>query len=154
MDENNTINPSLDITNIFDNLIRDGYYSEEKEVIPGFKVKLRGLSTNEMFRAEAEVNEQNPNIPTDIVAKLRAAKMLAYAIISINGSLIEDSDMDKATVKARRAALYTQLVQSPPVFVTKTYEFYLEVVAKEYKHYSFDTIIKETKNFSKQQEEK
>lgn len=155
MSNDKTLDVTMDITNIFDNLIKDGMYSEEKEVLPGFKVKLRGLNTNEMFRAEAEINRQNPNIPVDITAKLRCAKILAYAIISINGDLIADeSSMDEEMIANRRLALYSQLVQCPPIFVIKTYEFYLDVVNKENNHYDFKRISEETENFSKQQEEK
>ena len=154
MAENTTPDVTFDIANIFDNLIKDGVYSEEKEVLPGFKVKLRGLNTNEMFRAEAEINRQNPNIPVDITAKLRCAKILAYAIISLNGDLIADETMSEEMVLQRRLALYTQLVQCPPIFVIKTYEFYLDVVNKENHHYDFKTIVEETENFSTQQEEK
>lgn len=146
-EEKNTTN-AVDITNIFDNLMKDGYYSEEKEILPGFTVRIRGLNTSEMFRAEAEINQSNPNIPIDITAKLRAAKILAYAIIAINGNEIENDNMTPEMISSRRLELYSQLVQSPPIFVIKTYEFYLSVVAKENKHYDFDTIVTETENFS------
>lgn len=120
----------LDITNIFNDIIKDGYKSKEREVIPGFKVKLRPLSYNELSRAEAEISRRNPGIPEDITVKLRCGKILSYAIISLNGSLIDDDENPERNDE-RRIFLYDQLVTMPTIFIQKTYQLYIDSVNEE-----------------------
>ena len=125
-----TSTKSPDIENIFDAIIRDGYKAKEREVLPGFKVKLRPLSYNELSRAEAEISRHNPDVPQDITVKLRCAKILSAAIIAINGNLIDMPDQPE-TNEARRVYLYDRLVRMPTVHVQEAYQLYLEAVAEE-----------------------
>ena len=137
----------LDINNIFEDIIKDGYKSEEEEIVPGFKVKLRPLSYNEMYRAEAEISRRNPGVPDDVTVKLRCGKILSFAIISLNGTLIEDPN-DKEATEARRIFLYDKLVTSPTIFIQKAYDLYLKAVHAENKFYeSPQEISEEIENF-------
>ena len=147
-------NATLDITNIFDDIIKDGYKSEEEEILPGFKVKLRPLSYNEMYRAEAEISHRNPGVPDDVTVKLRCGKILSFAIISLNGSLIDDPNDAEAT-ESRRIFLYDKLVTSPTIFIQKAYDLYLKAVRAENEFYAAPQEINdEIENFLKRREDK
>lgn len=120
----------LDLENIFDDIIKEGYKAKEKEILPGFKVKLRPLSYNELSRAEAEISRRNPGVPEDITVKLRCAKILSYAIIALNDSLIDDPEQPEKN-EERRIYLYDRLVKMPTIFVQEAYQLYIESVMEE-----------------------
>ena len=149
----NTENKTFaDLDNIFDNFIKDGYMSDEREVINGLKIRVKTLNSNDLFKAEAEINKRNPGIPQDITAKLRCAKILSYAIITLNGNTILNDDMTEEEKNDRRTALYIHLMKSPTILVQTAYDFYLETVKKEYEYYSIpNKISEEVENFSKAQ---
>jgi len=128
----------IDLENLFDNIIKDGFKSKEKEIVPGFKVKLRPLSYNELVKAEAEISRRNPDIPADVTVKLRCGKILAAAIISINGVLIEDDSDTIEGNTARRTYLYDKLVTGPAVILQDTYVYYINTVAEEEAFYRND----------------
>lgn len=146
---------SKDINNIFDNIIKEGYISKEEEIVKGLKLTIRALSPNEIFRAENEINERNPNIPQDITAKLRCAKILSYAIISINGSNIVTENMSKEEEDERRLSLYINLMKSPTVIIENAYNLYLKTVQEEHLYFTDpEKLNDDIENFSKAQKEK
>lgn len=136
------IKNTADIDNIFDDIILNGYKTKEEEVIPGFKINLKPLGYNELFRAEAEISRRNPNIPADVTVKLRCGKIISYATVSINGNPIEVEGDAEAT-EVRRIALYDRLVMGPQILVQKAYELYLQVVAEENAFYTHPDKVKE-----------
>lgn len=141
-----------DLDNIFDNFIKDGYVSDEREVIKGLRIKVKTLNSNELFKAEAEISERNPGIPQDITAKLRCAKILSYAIVTLNGNTILNDGATEEEKNDRRIALYIHLMKSPTILVQNAYDFYLETMQKEYNYYSIpNKISEEVENFSKAQ---
>ena len=136
-----------DLNLFFDNFIKSGEVIKEKEVAPGFVVKLRVLNTGELLSAET-VMLSIENTPSDIVAKVRAASILSQAIISINGINIEKSDMNPETIGARRLGLYRQLLKTPAIIVQKTYALYVDGAKDQVEHYdNFDETLEKIKNF-------
>lgn len=124
-----------DIDNIFDDIIMNGYKCKEAEIVPGFKIKLRPLSYNDLFRAEAEISRRNPDIPQDLTVKLKCGKILSYATVEINGSPIEVPNDPEAT-EMRRISIYDHFVRGPQILVQKAYELYLQVVTEENEFYA------------------
>ncbi len=108
----NTQAQTSDISNIFDNLIKKGFKPMEREIIPGITIELRALSYNEMAKAESEISRQNPDVPADVTVKLRAGKILSYALVSLNGVLIDDKNVPENTMFSR-IALYDSLMNGP-----------------------------------------
>lgn len=119
-----------DLNMFFENFIKEGNVIMEREVVSGFKVKLRPLSTSELLSAET-VLLNNDTIPTDVVLKVRAASILSQSIISINGMDIEKKDSSQDENVMRRSALYKNLLSLPALIVQKSYELYLEAVNKQ-----------------------
>ena len=126
---------SLDIENIFENFIKPGVITREKTVAKGVTVEVKPLNPAELFSAEAEIKANNPRIAPDIIAKLRSASVLSYAVVSLNGVKIEKEGISQDDLIIRRAALYKQLMQTPMYVLQKMYEFYLEVVDEQRKLY-------------------
>lgn len=125
-----------DLNAIFDDFIKSGTIAMEKEVVPGFKVALKVLSTGELLSAEAVISASNPNIPFDIMQKVRAASILSQAITSINGVPIEREGFDKDDVRARRNALYSQMLKMPALVVQETYKLYMDAFAAQNELYA------------------
>jgi hypothetical protein len=123
-----------DINNISDDFIKQGFPPQEKEIFPGFTVKLRPLSYNEMCRAESEISRQNPDVPPDVTVKLRCGKILSYAITEINGIPMEDKEVPERNM-LRRIALYDRFMTGPTDLVQETYKFYLQTVEAENAYY-------------------
>lgn len=127
-----------DLDAIFDVLIEKGRVELEKEVFPGFTVKLKSLSTAELLSAESMVGFANdPNVARDIVQKARQVSTLSRAILAINGSDIElvgpeIKDIDNTI---RRQALHERLMRLPPNRIDDIYAFYLDCVRQEEKLY-------------------
>lgn len=132
--ENNKENElNKDLQLLFDGFIKEGKVIEEKEVVPGFKVKLKVLDTGELLAAEAIMSTSTA--PVDIVARVRAASILSQAIIELNDSTIEKEGMTESDIRIRRALLYKQLLKLPAVVVQKSYSFYIDCVNKQNKIY-------------------
>lgn len=124
-----------DLINLFDNFIKPGVVIKEKEVIPGLTVKLKVLNTGELLTAESIIG-LNKDIPLDVAQKVRAAGILTYAIISINGVNIEREDASVEENRQRRVLLYNQLLQMPPFIIQKMYMLYLEAVKEQEQMYN------------------
>lgn len=139
-------NVNSDLTMIFENFIKPGVVVEEKEVVPGFKVKLKPLNTEELLIAESIMH--NEKAPADIVARVRGASILSRAIISLNGASIERDDFSEEDTRLRRALLYKQLLQLPAIVIHKTYKFYIECVNKQQDLYmNPQEVIEKVENF-------
>lgn len=131
--EENKKEMNEDLSMIFDTFIKNGEVQKEKEVVPGFKVKLKVLNTGELMTAESIMGRSSA--PSDIVAKVRAASILSQAILSINGVVINREDYTIEETRRRRLALYQQLLKMPSVAIHKTYEFYIECVEEQNSKY-------------------
>lgn len=135
-----------DLSMIFDNFIKTGNVEKEKEVVPGFKVRLKVLNTGELLVAESIMNTNSA--PADIVARVRAASILSQAIVSLNGSPIEREDLNKQDIRVRRTMLYTELLKMPAMAIHKAYEFYVECVNEQNRKYeNIGETVKEMQNF-------
>lgn len=126
-------NPTFDqeLSNFFENFLKEGIIIREKEVVPGFKVKLKVLNTEELLVAESILKNQNPHIPADVVIKVRAASILSQAILKLNDMDVERDDLPEDTNELRRRALYKQVLRMPALVIQKTYEFYVEAVQEQ-----------------------
>ena len=135
-----------DLSMIFENFIKTGVVEKEKEVVPGFKIKVKVLNTGELLVAESIMNTSTA--PSDIVARVRAASILSQAIITLNGSPVEREDLSKEDIRVRRAMLYTELLKMPAMAIHKAYEFYIECVDEQNNKYSnVKETIQEMQNF-------
>ena len=141
MEQNNKEKNDItkDLSMIFDNFIKSGVVENEREIVPGFKIRVKVLNTGELLVAESIMN--NSSAPADIVARVRAASILSQAILMLNGSPIEREDLSSEEVRIRRAMLYTELLKMPAMVIHKAYQFYIECVEEQNSKYSN---IKET----------
>lgn len=135
-----------DLFNIFDGFVKKGTVVEEREVISGFKVKLKVLNVSELMEAESIINIDRA--PSDIVAKVRGASILSQAILTLNGNDIEKENLTKEEIRTRRFILYKQLLTLPAIVIQKIYSFYIECVEKQEGYYSdFGKTVDEMQNF-------
>ena len=135
-----------DLSMIFENFIKTGVVEKEKEIVPGFKIKVKVLNTGELLVAESIMN--NSSAPADIVARVRAASILSQAILILNGSPVEREDLSKEDIRVRRAMLYTELLKMPAMVIHKAYEFYIECVEEQNgKYTNIGETIKDMQNF-------
>lgn len=135
-----------DLSMIFDNFIKTGAVEKEKEVVPGFKIRLKVLNTGELLVAESIMNTNSA--PSDIVARVRAASILSQAIMVLNGSPIERDDLDSNDIRRRRAVLYSELLKMPARAIHRAYEFYIECVNEQNSKYdNIGETIQEMQNF-------
>ena len=141
MEQNNKEKNDItkDLSMIFDNFIKSGVVENEREIVPGFKIRVKVLNTGELLVAESIMN--NSSAPADIVARVRAASILSQAILMLNGSPVEREDLSSEEVRIRRAMLYTELLKMPAMVIHKAYQFYIECVEEQNSKYSN---IKET----------
>lgn len=135
-----------DLFNIFDGFVKKGTVVEEREVISGFKVKLKVLNVSELMEAESIINIDRA--PSDIVAKVRGASILSQAILTLNSNDIEKENLTKEEIRTRRFILYKQLLTLPAIVIQKIYSFYIECVEKQERYYSdFGKTVDEMQNF-------
>lgn len=118
-----------DILNFFDNFLKPGVIIKEKEVVPGFKIKLKALNIEEMMIAESIIAADK--MPNDILFKVRGASTLSQAIISMNDILIEHDNKSDEENRIRRYELYKNILKMAPVLIQKIYEFYIEAVNEQ-----------------------
>lgn len=115
-----------DLRMFFENFVKPGVVVKEREVAPGFTVKLKALSTGELMQAESLVYGAQ-GVPNDIVVKVRSASILSQSILSVNGIDIEQGENEKDN-RVRRSFLYKKLLDMPPYVVQQAYELYIEAV--------------------------
>ena len=120
-----------DLYSFFDNFIKKGVVIKEKEIVPGFNIKIKVLDTGELLSAESVLSVTNPNIPYDIIQKVRAASVLSQAIISINGINVEQPDAPTDVNYQRRSGLYSKLLKMPALVIQQSYELYIEAVREQ-----------------------
>lgn len=143
-EEKNKENQDLNL--LFDNFLKPGIVIKEKEVVGGFKVKLKPLTTGELLTAEAIMDSSSA--PADVVARIRGASILSQAVIAINDVEIEQSDYTPQELRNRRLVLYRQLLKMPPVVIQKAYELYIECVNEQNKKYDdVGELTKKVENF-------
>lgn len=123
-----------EISSIFDNFIKSGYLTKEKEVVPGLKVKVKVLNTGELLAAQTIMSHENA--PSDIVVKLRAASILSQCLLEFDGTKVVPDICDEREERARRVLLYSKLLQMPSLVIQKMYELYLEAVKDQNNKYS------------------
>lgn len=127
---------TLDINSFFEDIIKKNQFVREKDFGNGFVIKLKPLNVGELIEAEAIIRNGNPGIPIDTMVKLRAAAILSKAIIQIGNKPVESDELTDEENQMRRFALYSQLIQLPPLLITDMYSFYLSAVAEEEAFYS------------------
>lgn len=140
-----TENKTMDIENIFENLLKPGNLQEEREVVPGLKVKIRALTAEEIMLAELQC--YRPGVPQNISKKLMSAAILARAIIEMNGVPIRNSELSDEENDSRILKTYQKIIALPPVIIEKMYEFYIDVVKKQDSLLLTGDISKELSNF-------
>lgn len=123
---------------IFENFIKPGEFTEEKEVVPGFKIKVKPLNMGDLAIADLVLKE---GMSMDTATKMRSAKILSKAILSLNGHKIEgDTEAEESAI---RDALYKDILKLPVVVVQKAFEFYFEVSNKRDKFFTDPKQIEE-----------
>jgi hypothetical protein len=125
-----------ELSNFFENFLKEGIVIKEKEVVPGLKIKLKVLNTEELLIAESILSNQNPHIPTDVMIKVRAASILSQSIIKLNDMDIEREDLSDEENGFRRRGLYKQVLKMPALVIQKAYEFYVEAVQEQNRLYN------------------
>lgn len=147
MNETKKDDMNIDIMSLFDNFIKPGVIEDEKEVVKGFKIKVKVLDVGELAAAEAIIVRED-EVPVDVIAKVRAAKILSQATLAINDVPIERGDMNETEKRERRILLYKQFLRLPAIAIQKSYEFYLDCVTKQENFYNdVEDIQNKTKNF-------
>ena len=132
-----------DLTNFFDNFLKPGETILTEEVVPGLSFTIKALTTSELLIAESVIQVDNPNIPYDIIQKIRGAAILSQAVIKLNDMVIERDDMTVEQNRARRIQFYHQLQKFPPAIIAKAYDLYLKAVKTQNKMYESSTVLKE-----------
>lgn len=146
MSQDKKVSANSDLSLLFENFLKPGIVIKEKEIVPGYTLKVKPLGTGELLMAEAIMD--SAKAPSDIVAKVRGASILSQAIISINGLEIEPEGKTAEEIRLRRIELYAQLLKTPPVIVHKSYQFYISCVEEQNKKYeNLDEVTKEVENF-------
>ena len=130
----------LGIDKIFDNFLKPGKIREEKTIFEGFTIAIEPLTLNDLTLVSYVSYREG--MPQDVIVKVRAARILSKAIISINGCKVADGE-DKEEDNAARDHLYSKIMEMPAVVVEKMYQFYLEVEDKR------DSIFKNPEDVSK-----
>lgn len=142
-----SMDDNQDLFNIFEDIIKPGSVEMEREVVKGFKIKLKVLDTGEAIAAES-IMRYDSRVPVDLVARARGAAILSRAIVSINNDTIERDDMSQAQKNARRDLLFKQLLKLPALIIQKAYELYIEAYQKQQEIYDdLGNSIEEIKNF-------
>lgn len=131
----------LGIDNIFQNLIKKGTVSEEKEVVSGFKIRLHPLPANDFARAQ--LLSERPGFSASAVAKYESARILSYAIETVNGKTIVPDDASDEKKDALQNALYRNLLQLPAGVLEHCFKFYLEMEQKQINIYADTEALKE-----------
>ena len=127
---------TMDVNAFFDNVIKKNQFVREKDFGNGFVITVRPLNVGELIEAEAIIRNGNPKIPIDTMVKLHAAAILSKAIVKIGSKPIEDDNYTDEEIQLRRFALYSKLIQMPPLLITDMYKFYLATVQEEESFYS------------------
>jgi len=145
---NYSFSSASDIETFFEDFLKKGVVVDEKDIVEGFKVKLKVLNTEELLISEAILLSANPTIPIDVIEKIRAASILSQAIISINGIPIERDNLDKYENSKKRESLYKQILRMPAIVIQKTYQFYIDCVQRQNNIYINEgKIVDDIKNF-------
>ena len=141
----------------FKNFISRGKVYKEGEVAPGFFVKLRALTTEEIIEAESVVMTSTDNlIVADISVRIRSCSILSFAIEIIGDKEIYTPDElsgatedSKRSATYKRAALYNNLLKLPPQLLSRIYEMYLSAVKEQNALYENPSEIEtKSENFS------
>lgn len=143
-----------DLINFFEDFIKKGEVSGEKEIVDGLTVKLKVLNTEELLTAESFFLNVRSGLPNDTLLKVRSANILSLALMSINGSVIDKSHDTDEERGIRKKLLYQQILKMPAIVVQKMYEFYIELVKKQNKFYEDIPATEEKmENFSQHRSE-
>lgn len=146
-----------ELYSFFSNFITKGKVYKEGEVAPGFFVKLRALTTEEIIEAESVIVNATDNlIVADIGARIRSCSILSFAIevlgdkeIYTKEELTGATEEDKNKANYKRAAVYNNLLKLPPQLLSKIYEMYLSAVREQNSLYQDPKSIEEqSENFS------
>ena len=146
-----------ELYSFFSNFISKGKVYKEGEVAPGFFVKLRALTTEEIIEAESVIISATDNlIVADIGARIRSCSILSFAIevigekeIYTQEELMGATEEDKNNATYKRAALYNNLLKLPPQLLSKIYEMYLSAVREQNQLYQNPKDIEDkSENFS------
>lgn len=145
MDTNQTHSDILGMNRIFDDFIKPGKIQKEKEVLKDWKIKIQPLDLKDS--TIVHLMGGNTDMPFEATAKIKSARLLSKAIISINGyNVVADGQEDRED--ELRSALYTNIMKLPPVVVEKMFQFYLEVEDERDKIFKNpDKVAKEIENF-------
>jgi hypothetical protein len=135
-----------DLSSFFESFIKKGQVTNEAEVVPGFKIKLKALSLGETLSAEAVMNIIE-NVPPDIINKVRCASILSRSLLEINGIPVENEGDTSEDIRKRRDGLYSNLMKMPAYVIQKAYDFYIKVVIEQSKIYSDGELGEKIENF-------
>ena len=131
---------------------------KEKEVAPGFSVRVRALSAEEIIEAESVVATLSDYlIVSDVAVRIRSCSILSYAVEKLgDNEIYTQEELDAVTKEAKdmanlkRASMYNNLMKLPPLLLNKVYDLYLEAVKEQNELYSDpEKVGEKSKNFSK-----
>jgi hypothetical protein len=143
-----------ELEQFFDGFIKKGVVIKDREIVPGMKIKLKVLDTGELLAAESILSATNPNIPPDVIQKVRGASILSQALLSINDMVVERETLTKEEIRLRRISLYQNLLRMPAIVIQKAYELYVEAAREQNKLYEDGQLVDKIENFSERHSEK
>ncbi len=141
----------------FKDFILNSKIYEEGEVAPGFFVRLRALSSEEIIEAESIVATLSENlIVSDVAVRIRSCSILSYAIEKIGDEDIyseEESDAKggeaRQIANLKRAGLYQNLMKLPPQALKKIWDMYMKAVKRQNEYYENpEKLTEDSENFS------
>lgn len=116
----------------FDKLLTKGKLTRDV-TIGDLTLTLSPLSTSEFLEAETVYIAAMPNIPSDVVSRVRSVSSLVHAVCAVNGRPVPtERDADKKF----RDKLYEQFMKLPPAVVDTVAIKYREIVEEQNSLYS------------------
>jgi len=125
----------------FDMLITKGNISKEID-ISGLKLTIEPLSTSAYLEAETVYIANIPDVPSDVISRVRSVSSLVHAVRAVNGRPVPS---EKEEAKKFRDSLYKQFMKLPPALIDNMAAKYREMVNEQTKIY--DDITAVTTNF-------
>lgn len=115
---------------MLDSLITDNLITKDVTVGKTTFV-LKTLSVGEYLESAYIYIASIPEIPNDVVSRVRLISNLSYAIVSINGRTIENEDKEKE--RDEREKLYATLLKMPPPVIDSLSLAFAELIEEQNK---------------------
>lgn len=121
----------LDIlTEAFDALITKGKITREVDISGLVKLTMSPLSTSQFLEADTVYIAAVPNVPADVVARVRTVSCIVHSIVAINGKPVPTGTEDE---KSFRDSLFAQFMKLPPAVLDNLAAEYRSLVDEQRK---------------------